>query len=56
LNNLPTKSLTDSLAIYQAEEDVRRAKEQANRSQALAEYLKQEREFRLYGKPMEPQR
>jgi hypothetical protein len=49
---LPNHSVTDSLKIYQAEEDVRRAKEQANRSQALTEYLKQEREFRLYGKPI----
>ena len=49
---LPAKTLTEYLCLYQAEEDVRRAKELANRSQALTEYLKQEREFRLYGKPM----
>jgi hypothetical protein len=52
---LPNHSLTDSLKLYQAEEDVRRAKEQANRSEQLTEYLKKEREFRLYGKPMESQ-
>lgn len=49
---LPKADLTDLLGEYQAEEDVRRAKEIKNRSKALSEYLRQEREFRLYGKPI----
>lgn len=50
--NLPEKNLTDLLSTYQVMEDTRRTEEQKNQSKALEEYLKKEREFRLYGRPM----